>query len=219
MFIALVPAYNEEKDIGSVVRSLFHHVDRVVVIDDCSSDMTGYVAQEAGATVLRHHINRGQGAALETGHAYARSCGATFVLHFDADGQFDPDDITPARAHLIASGADMLFGSRFLDTRSDIPWFKKYILLPIGRIMDRLSGAPPLSDSHNGFRILTAKALRHMYITQDRMAHASEIPLLAKRAHLSVVEFPVKVTYHEYGQSAIKGFAIIKDLLIGRFIR
>ena len=87
MFLAIVPAYNESKRIGSVVRSLFDHVDMVVVVDDASRDATATLAQQAGATVLQHTVNRGQGAALETGHAYARSIDATYVLHFDGDGQ------------------------------------------------------------------------------------------------------------------------------------
>lgn len=219
MFLAIVPAYNESARIGSVVRSLFDHVDHVVVVDDCSADNTASVAEAAGATVLRHKINRGQGAALETGHSYARKSGALHVIHFDGDGQFSPLDIPLAKAHLEQSGADILFGSRFLDDRTNMPWFKRHILNPIGRFIDRLMGNPKLSDAHNGFRILTAKALEHVVITQDRMAHASEIPQLAKRGKLHIVEFPVKVTYHEYGQGAMGGITIVKDLLLGKFVK
>ncbi len=108
MFVAVVPAYNEEKRIGSVVRSLFGHVDEVVVVDDASADNTIQEAQNAGATVLIHRVNRGQGAALETGHAYARKHGAQFVIHFDGDGQFRVEDIAPALEHLQESNADIL---------------------------------------------------------------------------------------------------------------
>ena len=98
MFIAIVPAHNEESSIGSVVRSLVRHVDQVVVVDDGSRDATAKEAASAGAVVLRHAINRGQGAALETGHEYARRAGADFVLHFDADGQFDAADVPRSRS-------------------------------------------------------------------------------------------------------------------------
>ena len=219
MFIAIVPAYNEEERIGSVVRSLFNHVQKVVVVDDGSTDATSKNAQEAGAIVLTHELNRGQGAALETGHLYARNIGASYVLHFDGDEQFSADDITPALVTLKNSNADILFGSRFLDTRSQIPWLKKNIILPIGRKINSLFGTTELSDAHNGFRILGRRALEKIIITQDGMAHATEIPALAKKYNLKIVEHPVKVVYHEYGQGLTSGFRIVWDLLIGKLVQ
>jgi glycosyltransferase involved in cell wall biosynthesis len=164
-------------------------------------------------------VNRGQGAALETGHAYAREINADFVLHFDGDEQFDSNDISPALAKLKKYNADILFGSRFLDSRSRVPWFKRHILLPSGRLFNRLFFGVRLSDAHNGFRILNKKALDVVIIRQDRMAHASEIPALAKKHNLRFLEYPVKVTYHEYGQGGVGSFRILKDLLLGTFIR
>lgn len=219
MFIAIVPAYNEEKNIGSVVRSLFRHVDQVVVVDDCSRDRTADEAKAAGAVVLVHEINRGQGAALETGHTYARQAGAKYVIHFDGDGQFSVDDIRPALEHLQKHNADILLGSRFLDARSNVPWLKKYFLHPIAKIINRLFGGLYLSDVHNGFRVLSRRALDHIEINQDRMAHATEIPYLVRKHNLAYVEFPVKVTYKEYGQSGLSGIAIVKDLFLDKFIR
>ena len=219
MLLALVPAYNEEKNLPSVIRSLLSEVDAVVVIDDASTDNTAAVAEQAGARVLIHPLNRGQGAALETGHAYARQTGAEYVLHFDADGQFDATDIQPALHTLKNSGADILFGSRFLGKSSNIPWSKQYIIFPLGKIMNRFFGSLPLSDVHNGFRILNKTALEKIYITHDRMAHATEIPVLTKRHGLKHIEFPVHVTYHEYGQGGLGGLQILKDLFTGKFIR
>ena len=219
MVIALVPAYNEEKTIGSVVRNLFGHVDRVVVVDDGSSDNTVAIAQDTGAVVLRHNINRGQGAALETGHAYARKHNAVHVVHFDADDQLSVDDIAPALAALKNADADILFGSRVHSINTSIPWSKKYIIRPLGRAVDRLFGVLPLSDTHNGFRILNTRALGMIRITQDRMAHATEIPVLARRHGLRYIEFPVQVTYHEYGQDARGGFRVLYDLCVGVFLK
>lgn len=219
MIAALVPAYNEEKQIGEVVKNLLPLVDHVIVIDDASEDRTADEAGFSGAFVLRHKINRGQGAALQTGHEYAKKIGADYVLHFDADGQFDPADIGGALAYIRESVVDILFGSRFLgEFALQIPWFKRNILLPLARYVDRLSGAVPLSDSHNGFRILSRRALERIVISQDRMAHATEIPVLVKKFGLSYVEYPVKVHYQEYGQGLRSGFAIIKDLFLGRFV-
>jgi len=218
MFLAIVPAYNEEKKIGSVVRNLFEHVDKVVVVDDASTDDTYKKAKEAGAIVLRHKINRGQGAALQTGHDYAKIVGADYVLHFDGDAQFDVMDIKPAWEKLKSMEADILFGSKFLDNRSQVPWFKKNILLPFGRIFDRLFSGIYLTDLHNGFRILNKKALQVIDIRQDKMAHATEIPCQVNKFNLKYIEYPVRVTYHEYGQRASGGLTILKDLFLGKIV-
>ncbi len=219
MIIALVPAFNEEKRIGSVIRSLFEHVDQVVVIDDCSTDQTLIRAEQAGAVVLRHKLNRGQGAALQTGHEYALKKQVQLVVHFDGDGQFQAHDIPLAINKLKDSGADVLLGSRFLGVKSNIPYFKKYFILPVSRIINRLLTGLKLSDVHNGFRILNEQALVVIKISQDRMAHSSEIPALIKKHNLKYVEHPVAVKYHEYGQGASGGFKILSDLLISRFVK
>lgn len=219
LFIAIVPAYNEAASIGSVVRNLFGYVDEVVVIDDGSKDATSEVAKAAGAMVIRHRVNRGQGAALETGHAYARARQAEYVLHFDADGQFDAADIAPALVALQKSGADILLGSRALDARSDVPWVKKYILFPCARFFHWLTLGIRLTDVHNGFRILSKTALQTIELRQDRMAHATEIIASLKTHHLSYIEFPVKVVYREYGQGFRGGVKVLQDLFMGRFIK
>lgn len=220
MFLAIVPAYNEEKTIGSVVRNLLSHVDRVVVVDDGSVDATRECALDTGAVVLRHSINRGQGASLETGHEYARRVGADLVLHFDADGQFDPNDIEGAVETLRESKADILFGSRFLDGRSTtVPWMKRHIVFPVARRFEHLFFGLLLSDVHNGFRLLTRSALGIIRITHDRMAHASEISSLVHSQHLRFVEYPVKVVYREYGQGISAGISILRDLFFGRLVK
>ena len=219
MFLAIVPAYNEEKTIGSVVQGLFHHVDRVLVVDDGSADATAEAARGAGAVVLCHELNRGQGAALETGHEYARLVGAEYVLHFDADGQFDVADIGPAFEKLKNTSADVLFGSRFLDCRSNVPWIKRHVWLPLARLWHNAAYRTKMTDAHNGFRILNRRALDAIHITHDRMAHASEIPASASRLGLRIVEFPIRVVYREYGQGTTGAATIVRDLLLGRFIR
>ena len=219
MFIAIVPAFNEEKRIAEVIRSLKPHVDSVVVVDDKSVDNTILEAERSGAIILKHKINLGQGAALETGHEYARQLGADYVLHFDGDGQFCVEDIVPALTKLQETNSDILFGSRFLDKRTKLPFFKRYVLLPIGRLVNKLFGVVDLHDSQNGFRILNKHALEKIKITQNRMAHATEIMGLTKEHNLKFVEFPVQVIYHEYGQGAGGGVKIVRDLLLGKFLK
>jgi glycosyltransferase involved in cell wall biosynthesis len=219
MIIAVVPAYNEEKNIGSVVRSLFEIVDKVIVVDDGSADRTFEVAKNAGAHVLKHIINRGQGAALQTGHDFAKKINADYVIHFDGDAQFLASDIPNALEKLKQENCDVLFGSRFLNVNSNLPFFKKRIILPIAKVVNMLFGSIKLSDAHNGFRILNKKALEKVVITQDKMAHASQIPILVKRHNLKYVEHPVCVVYNEYGQGFFAGFKVVADLLFGNFLK
>ena len=219
MFVAIVPGYNEAKRIGSVVRNLFDYVDLVVVVDDGSVDETIQEAKKAGAIVLQHKINRGQGAALQTGQDYALDLNADYVLHFDGDGQFDVLDIVPAMKKMKESGADILFGSRFLDKQSNMPFTKRYLIHPLGKFFNKIFFRIKLTDAHNGFRILNRKALEKIKITQDRMAHATEIPAQVFESNLQWVEFPVKVHYHTYGQSGRGAVQIIRDLLLGKFTK
>lgn len=217
--MAVVPAYNEEKNIGPVISGLFNRVDKIVVIDDGSTDNTASEAEKFGVVVLHHKINRGQGAAIQTGHEFALKIGADYVVDFDADGQFDVMDIKPALAELRKSGADILFGSRFLDSRSQVPWLKRKILLPLGRLFNQMFFGINLTDAHNGFRIFNKRALAQIHITQDRMAHASEIPAQTKKLGLRHIEFPVKVVYREYGQGWGGAMRVVKDIAVGKFLK
>lgn len=219
MVIAIVPAYNESSMIKDVVESLLPQVDRVVVVDDASTDDTGIHAKAAGAIVLTHPINLGQGAALETGHAYARKHNADIVLHFDGDGQFSTKDIIEARKLIESGEVDIVLGSRFLGTTSHMPWVKKHVLRPLARLINRLFGGLSLTDAHNGFRMLGARALGKIRITQNRMAHATEIIEQIREHRLRYKEIPITVTYYEYGQKIRGGFTIVKDLIIGKFIK
>lgn len=218
MFI-IIPAYNEAKNIGRVISGLFEQgFKRVVVIDDGSTDETGKIASQAGAVVLRHQINRGQGAALQTGNQYAWQQGAELVVHFDGDGQFNPADINLALIVMKESGVDAVLGSRFLDGRSQIPALKKHFILPLARWLNYLFTGLKLTDAHNGFRILNRAALAKINISQDRMAHNTEIVRQIKQGRLKFSEVPVEVRYHRYGQPGFSGgFKIIRDLILSKF--
>ncbi len=220
MVLVVIPAFNESKHIGRVISGLFEHDFReVVVVDDGSTDATAKEALAAGATVLRHRINRGQGAALETGDDYARRHGATYVVHFDADSQFNAADIAGAVALLKNESLDVVLGSRFMDKRSKLPWTKAHILFPITRILNRLFTGLLLTDGQNGFRVLSAKAIDQLVITHDGMAHNTEILQQIKRLGLRFKEYPVEVTYHRYGQGLGGGVKIIVDFLFRSFDR
>ena len=220
MICVVIPAFNEEKTIGRVISGLFDHgYINIIVVDDGSTDDTSAIATYAGATVIRHEINCGQGAALQTGNEHAFNLGAEIVIHFDADGQFNPLDIASALKSMKEKNADVLLGSRFLDSRSKIPWTKKHILLPISRLINRLVTGVRLTDAHNGFRILSRRALEKVEITQDRMAHNSEVIKLVKEKNLTYIEHPVEVRYYEYGLGLFGGVKIILELLQGKLLK
>lgn len=218
MFV-VIPAYNEEKTVAPVVRGIFvaNPGAQVVVVDDGSSDKTARLAQESGAVVLQHAINRGQGAALQTGNDYALRLGARIIVHFDADGQFEPQEIASLVAPIENGEVEVVLGSRFLKNNR-MPWSKKYLLLPLARLVNFIFTGLWLTDAHNGFRAMSRRAAEAIKISQDRMAHNSEITRQIKQNHLSFAESPVTVRYHRYGQGIGGGFKIIKDLLFGKFI-
>lgn len=211
MELVIIPAYNEAANIGRVIRDLFQHGwKNILVVDDGSSDNTASLALISGAKVISHVFNRGQGAALETGDEYARRNGFDVVVHFDGDGQFCPSDIGGA-IEKINNGYNIVLGSRFLDSRSKIPNFKKYFILPIARIVNYIFTGVKLSDAHNGFRVLDKVALDKINISQSGMAHNSEIVASIKKFNLKYCEHPVKVEYFRYGQGLGGGVKIIFD--------
>lgn len=217
--ICVIPAWNEEKNITKVIKDVTAYVDQVVVVDDYSSDQTAALAKQAGATLLQHIINRGQGAALQTGNDYALANGAEIIIHFDGDDQFLAKEIPSLTAPIKSGRADIVFGSRFLGKKSNLPAVKEYIIMPLAKIFMRLVMRVKLSDPQNGFRALNRRAATLIRIDNRSMAHASEIQAKAFASKLAVSEVPVTVTYHEFGQRLGGGLKVIKDLLINKLIK
>ena len=216
----IIPAFNEEKNITAVINNLKNIMPRaeLALIDDCSQDSTFQFAQKTGIAVLRHIVNRGQGAALQTGNDYALKNGADIIVHFDADGQHRAEDIDRLIEPIMLGSADAALGSRFLDDSNKIPFTKKYFILKPAIIFNRLFTGLKLSDAHNGLRAFSADAARKIRITQDRMAHATEIISEIKKRGLKYKEVPIKIIYNKYGQKFSDGFAIIKDLIFKKIL-
>ncbi|MFH0950871.1 MAG: glycosyltransferase family 2 protein [bacterium] len=216
----IIPAYNEARNIGQVITAVQLYVDQVIVVDDCSLDETVATAKQTQAVVLQHVLNRDQGGALTTGTAYALSQASSdhdIIIHFDADGQMRAQDIPTVIAPLQARQADVVFGSRFLDQSTKMPWFKKYIIMNLARLVNRTMGVK-LTDPQSGFRAMTVAVAKQLS-WQDGKSHASEILVAVHLAHYRIVEVPITVLYHRFGLSLGNGFKIIKDIFIGKLIK
>ncbi|RJQ34841.1 glycosyltransferase family 2 protein [Candidatus Parcubacteria bacterium] len=215
----VIPAYNEAKRIRPVLESLISLPYEIVVVDDASSDNTAQIVSQYPVALLRHKINRDQGAALETGNQYALSKGAEVIVHFDADGQFLAEEIDEILAPILDQNYDIVFGSRFLDKKSNMPWLKKNILFPLARLVNRVLLGIKLSDPQNGFRAMTKETAQKIKIEQDGKAHCSEIAAKAFNYKLKIKEIPITVIYREFGQGFSGGLRILKDLIVSKLIK
>ncbi len=214
----LIPAFNEEKNISLVINQVKNIVDEVVVVDDGSKDNTVKLAKESGAIVLKHMVNRGQGAALETGNQYCINNNADIIVHFDADNQFIAEEILEVILPIKKDQADIVFGSRFLTKKSKLPFLKKTIIMPLARLINYFLGIKT-SDPQSGFRAFNLKTANLIKIENDGMAHCSEILYKAFYYKLRIKEVPITVIYHEFGNNFSGGFRIIKDLFIKKIIK
>jgi len=218
----VIAAYNEEQSLGTVVEELRLVCENVVVVDDGSRDRTSRTGLEAGATVLRHPVNRGQGAALQTGITYAVGRGADVVVTFDADGQHRVSDLAELIRPIREGRAHISLGSRFLKKGQEMP-FRRRLLLKAGVLFTRFTSGVRLTDTHNGLRAFSREAAGRIDIQLDRMAHASEIIDQISASGLPYLEVPVRVRYTEYsmakGQSGANAVRVAADYLLGRIFR
>lgn len=213
----VIPLYNEATVIGKVVSELITSFANVLCIDDGSYDGSGRVAREAGARIVTHPINLGQGAALQTGFEYALKRGASYVVTFDADGQHRVVDAGSMLERARNEDLGIVFGSRFLDDRTK-PGLLKKIVLKTAVLVTNWTTRTKLTDAHNGLRVIRRDALRKVKLRQDRMAHGTEIVVQLGRAGIPYAEHPVEVIYTDYskakGQSLLNSVNILIDLII-----
>ena len=215
----MIAAYNEGQAIAPVLAGVRPTGHRIVVVDDGSTDGTADVASNAGAIVIRHPVNLGQGAALQTGITFALSRGAEFIVTFDADGQHSAAHIPDLLAALVVHNADFALGSRFLGEASNIPYARRLLLQAAARFT-RLTTRLSLTDTHNGMRAMTRRGAEQIHLRQNRMAHASEILAQIARSGLKYVEVPVTIEYSPYslgkGQRSTDSISILVDLFVRR---
>jgi glycosyltransferase involved in cell wall biosynthesis len=214
----VVPLYNEGQVIGDVVRAARQTFPHIVCVDDGSSDDSARAAAEAGAVVVRHPVNLGQGAALQTGFEYALSIPSMrWVVTFDADGQHQVDDVLAMLTKATAEDLQVVFGSRFLDDRTHAGFAKKTVLrMAVG--YTNLTTHTRLTDAHNGLRVLRRDVVERIDITQNRMAHASELVAQIGAMSIRYGEAPVHILYTDYsrakGQSLWNAVNILAELIL-----
>ncbi len=215
----VIPAYNEQRAIGDVLRKLLQFPYNIVVVDDGSADKTYQECLKFPVTVLRHTCNLGQGAALQTGISYAiKSLNTRYIITFDSDGQHSAEEIVRLLEPLKSGDYDVVLGSRFLRPGDavNIPQLKK-VVLGLATAFTRASSGLKLTDTHNGFRALTVEAAGKINIKQNRMAHASEILQQIATLKLRYCEVPVTITYTSYskvkGQSLLNSVNILWDMM------
>jgi glycosyltransferase involved in cell wall biosynthesis len=216
----VVPALDEADRIAVVVADLRRHFPSVVVVDDGSSDATADLARAAGARVVSHPANLGQGAALQTGFAFALTDPAMrHVVTFDADGQHRVEDALHLVAVARETGVDVVLGSRFLEEGTDVPRARRAVLRA-GVAFTRWTTRLPVTDTHNGLRVLNRRAARAIDLTLADMAHASQLLGLIARRGLTWVEAPVVIDYADEtrrrGQSNLNALTIVFDLALER---
>jgi glycosyltransferase involved in cell wall biosynthesis len=221
--LVIVPAYNEGKAVRATVERLLASGYRVVVVDDGSSDETTEV-RRLPIVYLRHAVNLGQGAALQTGMTYALRAGVDIAVHFDADGQHDCAQIGRLMAPIVEGNADVVFGSRFLrkEDTAHVP-LKKRIVLRGGILVSWAMTGMLLSDTHNGFRALSRRALERVQLQENGFAHATEIMQCVRQAGLRYVEVPITISYSQYsqekGQRLSGSLSILFDLIMAKLTK
>jgi len=216
----VIAAYNETQTLPAVVAELRHLYDNVVVVDDGSHDATFHAARRCARYVLRHAVNRGQGAALQTGIDFALLHDARYVVTFDADGQHRPEDIAALLQPILAGRAEIALGSRFLSGAPESIPLSRRLVLKLAVLFTRLVNGVKLTDAHNGLRCFSRSAAERIHISADRMAHASEIIDLIRDTGLPYTEVPVTIRYTDYslakGQSSLAALRIMIHYIVGR---
>jgi glycosyltransferase involved in cell wall biosynthesis len=214
MLIALIPAYNEERFIGSVVLKARKYVDTVMVVDDGSRDLTAEIARAAGAIVIRLETNRGKGAALSSGFEKARELDAQALVVLDGDGQHRPEEIPTVVAPILNGEADIVIGSRYLDRKSRVPFFRIWGHKVFTSATNWLSGTH-LTDSQSGFRAFSKNAIQTINFESKDFSVESEMQFLAKRQDLKLIEVPVVIRYSDQSKRPVlvHGVSVLNGIL------
>lgn len=219
----VVPAYNESRTLQLVIQQLLAHGYTPVVVDDGSAKNLKSFVPTASAFFIRHKVNLGQGAALQTGISFALEKNAAYIVTFDADGQHDATNINELLQILIETKADIVLGSRFMTGSVHNMPGKRKRLLKLARYINYFFSGLLLTDAHNGLRVMTIAAAKKIQLRENRMAHATEILSQIKKNKLKYIEAPANVLYTDYsrqkGQTIWSSFRIFFDILLNKVFK
>ncbi|GAA0211563.1 glycosyltransferase family 2 protein [Corynebacterium riegelii] len=220
----VIPCFNEGQVIFDVIANARETFPNIVAVNDGSRDNSAEAIHAAGAHLVNHPVNLGQGAAIQTGVEYARAQpGAQYFVTFDADGQHQVKDVVAMVERLRTEPVDIIVGTRFAgQDNSQVPWIKRVVLKTVVMLSPRTKRLG-LSDAHNGLRAFNRKVAEEMDIRMNGMSHASEIVAMIDHHGWRVAEQPVDILYTEYsmskGQSLINGVNILADGLMARRLK
>ena len=218
----IIPVYNEATVISSVIQSVLKDFKYVVCVDDASTDASILEIEKTDAYIVKHPINMGQGAALQTGVEFARTLPVDYFVTFDADGQHRVEDAITMIEYLKKNKDDIVLGSRFLGSTIGMKTSKK-IILKMAIVFSNITSGTKLTDTHNGLRAFNRRVAETMQITVPDMAHASEILEIIKKNNYVYSEIPVVIEYTDYskskGQGLINAVNIGFDTLLRKFSR
>ncbi len=220
----IIPAYNEKLVIREVVLSL-HAQDykNIILIDDGSDQNIFEEIQDLHVHYLKHYINLGQGAALQTGFCYALKQGANICVTFDADGQHRAEDVIKLITPIRENKADIVLGSRFLFKKESKVPFKRMLVLKLARFVNFFFSGLLLSDAHNGLKALSKNVLEKIFLEENRMSHASEILMEVSKHKFRFLEVPVNIHYSAYtiqkGQKNFDSLKILYDLILFKLFK
>jgi len=189
-----IPAYNEEKNIASLIVKILKQGYKVLVCDDASTDNTAEIAEKLGAKVLQHSKNRGYGASIQTLFTNAKETETDILVTIDADGQHDYNDISNLIKPIQEKNADIVIGSRFLEKKSSIPKYREIGIKVLTKIANSIEDLN-ISDSQSGFRAYNKKSLESIFPSEDAMGVSTEILIKAAQKNLKIVEVPIIVLY------------------------
>jgi len=221
--MAAIPAYNEEQFIGDIVTRTKKFIDKVIVIDDGSTDNTSKAAQAAGAEVIKHKTRQGAGGATKTAFEAAKRSYADILVTLDGDGQHNPDEIPQLLAPILNEEADLVIGSRFLKSNlSNMPKYRKFGIDVITFLYNFGSKAR-VSDAQCCFRAQNRKLIEAVNITDAGFGFSVQVLIQARKKGFTIREVPISCIYHSDGSSLNPvthglgvAFNVIKHRLFGR---
>jgi len=221
--LILIPVYNEAQVLGSVITNIKERgFKNILVVDDGSEDRTSIIAKRKNAVVIKHFLNRGAGAATQTGIEYTKMNNYKYLIIIDGDGQHHPRDLDNLLSVLIKSNSDMVIGNRFLNTSNQFP-FSRIIYNKIANYLTCLFCKNYYTDTQSGFRAFTKTALQHIKIENDGFEFCSDIIIMADKKGLKISETPIRVTYNQYslnkGQNFLMGVRTGIKLILGKLIK